>query len=106
MTKQSSIRLLVVGLLLSVAVGAPVASILGNAPHSTASLAPQISGPAEYEMPEMRVTPTFTMPTVDVVASPPKTARAKKGAGEERATGCTVRRLDSDYRASVKICEG
>ena len=45
-------------------------------------------------------------PTVDVVASPAKTIRAKKDAGEERATGCKSRRLDSDYAASVKICEG
>lgn len=106
MTKQSAVRLSVIGLLLAIAVGAPVASIVGNAPHRTAALAPQIAEPAAYEMPEMRVTPTFTMPTVDVVASPSRTVRAKKDAGEERATGCKSRRLDSDYSASVKICEG
>lgn len=106
MTKQSSIRLLVVGLLLSVAVGAPVASIVANAPHRTASLSTaEVAAPATYEMPEMTVTPAQTLPTITVVGSPARTAPAAKKA-EGRAVRCTVRRLDSDYAASVKICEG
>jgi len=109
MTNSIKSRLLVIGLLLSVAVGAPVASILGNAPHRAAATASasEVAEPTVYEMPMDTVRPTLTLPVTDVVGRAPRkavTARAKKDAGEEKVWRCETRRLDSDYAASVRIC--
>lgn len=108
-SKHSKVRALVIGLLLSVAVGAPVASIVGNAPHRTASMdaSPEVGQDAVYEMPEDVIRAAVTIPTVDVVGRVPRKAgpaRAKKDDGEEKTWRCSTRSLDSDYAASVRIC--
>ncbi len=111
-SKHSKVRALVIGLLLAVAVGAPVASVVGNAPRRTAALAPsEASAPAEYEMPGMTVTPSaVTVPAVEVVGRvPARAGRAKKDAGEQTVISCRRVALEQQgigYASSVKMCEG
>ncbi len=98
MTKQSSVRLSVIGLLLSVAIGAPVASILGNAPshRSTASLD---QAPSEVVMPADAVFSVPTLPETLVVASPSRRAPAAK-----KAFRCQARKLESVSDGQVRVC--
>lgn len=99
MTKQSSVRLSVIGLLLAVAVGAPVASILGNAPRSTASLD---QAPSEVVMPAETVHSVPTLSETVIVASPSRRAPAAKKA--HGAFRCQVRGLESVSDGQVRVC--
>lgn len=99
MTKQSSVRLSVIGLLLSVAIGAPVASILGNAPGRTASLD---QAPSEVVMPADAIRGPTTLQETVIVASPAKRQATKAApAGEWR---CEVRGLESVSDGQVRVC--
>lgn len=100
MTKQSKVKLSVISLLLAVAVGAPVASIVANAPshRSTAALEPT----TEIEMPADVLTSAVTIETVDIEASPSPARHAapKKARGGWR---CVTRDLEQG-RGAVKAC--
>ncbi len=113
MNKQSKIRALVIGLLLSVAVGAPVASIVGNAPGATASYA----APAATETLRTEAVPTvdlaglpYELQEMTIVGSPRRAAKpAKKADAAPSERSC--RRVELEQQgiglsSYVTVCEG
>ena len=113
MTKQAKVRGLVIGLLLAVGLGAPIASIVGNAPHrATARLD---AAPATVTMPEMTIQGEY-VPEVDVRDLPviPAAHRAAKPAAkvtDGAPTAQTCRRVELEqqgigYASYVTVCEG
>jgi hypothetical protein len=108
MTNSSKSRLLVIGLMLSVAIGAPVASIVANAPHraaATADATPDVGRAEEYVMPEDVVRGPATIGEVVVIGSPAK----KPASRPEARRSCRRIALEQQgigYESHVTMCEG
>lgn len=110
MTKQAKVRGTVVGLLLAVALGAPIASIVANAPHrATAQLgATETLRPTLYAVGTGdAVTETTTLPEVTIAASAPRRTKAAKAERAQADQACKVIHLEQQgigYDSTVMAC--
>lgn len=103
MTKQSSVKLSVISAMLLLAVGLPVASIVGNAPshRSTAALETAPQQDDAMVMPQETIRSTATLPEMTIVGRAPHARPAAKARGEVR---CERRQLESVSDGMVTVC--
>lgn len=102
MTKQSKVKLSVISAMLLLAVGLPVASVVGNAPsHRATASAEQAPQQDEIVMPQDVVRGTATLPEMTIVGRPARAKPAAKARGEWR---CERRALESVSDGMVTVC--